>query len=79
MNDTITAQIIKELEFLPFAKRKAVLELIRTDSSKSKIPKNDFKEQWRQELLTTSVWTDSDIEEINKAREYINKWKPKQF
>lgn len=72
MSDILTAQIIKELYQLPIGKKRAILELIRTDSSKTKIFENDFKEKWKQSLLTTSVWTDSDIDEIYKAREYFS-------
>ena len=36
-------------------------------------------EQWQEKLLKTSIWTESEIEEIYKAREYINKWQIKPF
>ena len=76
MSDILTEQIIHHLKELPIVKKKAILELIKEDSTA--MPKYDEQkhEQWRNELLTTSVWFDSEINEINKAREYINKWKP---
>jgi hypothetical protein len=36
------------------------------------------QENWKKELLQISQWTDSQINEIRKAREYINIWKPKK-
>lgn len=79
MSDTLTEQIIYHLKELPIVKKKAILELIKEDSTAT--PKYDKQkhEQWRNELLTTSVWSDAEIDEINKAREYINQWKPEQF
>lgn len=79
MSDTLTEQIIHHLKELPIVKKKAILELIKKDATA--MSNNDKKkhEQWRKELLTTSVWTDADIDEINQAREYINKWKPEQL
>ncbi|MBN2412970.1 hypothetical protein JXQ31_14880 [candidate division KSB1 bacterium] len=79
MSDILTEQIIKQLEELPIVKKKAILELIKkNDSVTKKTDKNSLK-QWRNELLQTSVWSDSEINEIVKAREYLNKWTPKQF
>lgn len=72
MSDILAEQIIGHLKQLPIVKKKAILELIKEDSTA--MPKYDKQkhEQWRKELLTTSVWTDSEIDEIQKAREYIN-------
>ncbi|MBN1997820.1 hypothetical protein JW935_09735 [candidate division KSB1 bacterium] len=79
MSDILTKQILKQLEELPIVKKKAILELIKENDSVSKKLDRQSLTQWRNELLKTSVWTDSEIEEIYKAREYINKWTPKQF
>ncbi len=79
MHDMLTKQIIEQLTELPIAKKKAILELIRNDSPTARKHDASFKEQWRKDLLTTSVWTEAEINEIKKAREYINQWKPKQF
>jgi len=79
MIDTITDQIVQQLNELPIVKKKAILELIKENSSSIKKYNNDSLKTWRKNLLSTSVWTDSEINEIFKAREYINKWKPKQF
>jgi len=79
MSDILTEQIIKQLEELPIVKKKAILELIKkNDSVAKKTDKNSLK-QWRNELLQTSVWSNSEIDEIVKAREYLNKWTPNQF
>jgi hypothetical protein len=75
MSDILTEQIIHHLKELPLVKKKAILELIKEDSTATSNNDKEKHEQWRNELLTTSVWSDSEISEINKAREYINKWK----
>ncbi len=79
MSDILTEQIIHHLKELPIVKKKAILELIKEDSRATNHNDKEKHEQWRNELLTTSVWSDSEIDEIYKAREYINTWKPEQF
>jgi len=79
MNDILTEQIIHHLKELPIVKKKAILELIKKDSTARLKYDKQKHQQWRDELLKTSVWSDAEIDEINKAREYINKWKPEQF
>ncbi|MDM8529362.1 hypothetical protein QUF58_14300 [Anaerolineales bacterium HSG24] len=37
------------------------------------------KEEWLEQLLAIPVWDEDVISEIEKAREYINQWKPKEF
>jgi hypothetical protein len=76
MSDILTKQILKQLKELPITKKKAILELIKENDTALKQEKS--LEQWRQKLLKTSVWTDSQIDEIYKARNYINKWMPNQ-
>ena len=71
--DTLTDQIIKQLDGLPIVKKKALLELIKKNVIHSKEYDNDTLEKWRSELLTTSVWTDSEINEIYKAMDYLFK------
>ncbi len=72
MNDPITQQIIQQLQDLPIVKKKALLELIKEDTSLISRSNQENYERWRKSLLTTSVWTEAEIEEINKAWEYIN-------
>ena len=79
MSDIITEQILKQLEDLPIVKKKAILELIKENDSAPKKINRQSLNQWRNELLKTSVWSDSEIDEIFKAKEYINKWTPNQF
>lgn len=79
MIDIIKDQIIQQLNELPIVKKKAILELIKEDSTATKKYNKNHQDIWRKELLTTSVWTNSEIDEIYKAREYINKWKPEQL
>ncbi len=76
MSDILTEQIIKQLQELPLVKKKAILELIKTSDIKTNKIEELSLQQWRNELLKTSVWTDSEIDEIYKARDYINKWIP---
>ena len=73
MSDILTEQIIHHLKELPIVKKKAILELIKEDSTAMSNNGKEKHEQWRNELLTTSVWSDSEINEIHKARKYINK------
>ena len=79
MTDVLTKQIIEQLNHLPDNKKKALLELIKTDVPFKKDQIENFKEEWKKKLLATSVWTDSEIKEIYKARQYINTWRMKQF
>lgn len=79
MSDILTDQIIHHLKELSIVKKKAILELIKEDSTATFKNGKEKHEQWRTELLTTSVWSDAEIDQINKAREYINKWKPEPF
>ncbi len=43
--------------------------------SPSKTTDNDV---WLKSLSTISTWTSEDIEELGKARRYINQWQPQQ-
>jgi hypothetical protein len=79
MSDILTKQIIQHLKDLSIIKKKAILELIKEDISRMNGTKPENHELWRNSRLTTSVWSVSEIDEINKAREYINQWKPEQF
>ncbi len=71
MYDILTEQIIQKLNKLPIVKKKAILELIQEDSANISGNDKEHNEKWRKELLTTSVWTESEIEEILKARDYM--------
>lgn len=79
MTDSLTDLIIQKLNDLPIAKKKAILELIKEDSTQFSQKTHLSLANWREELLKTSVWSDEEIDEIYKAREYINSWTPKQF
>jgi hypothetical protein len=79
MNDTLTTEIIEQINSLPIIKKKVILELIRKERISAKNTDINFQQKWRESLLTTSVWTDSEINEIYQASEYINKKQPKQF
>jgi hypothetical protein len=70
MNDQLTEQIVQKLNELSIKKKKAILELINEDATISKTNKTPGS-NWRYELLTTSVWSESEIDEIYKAREYL--------
>ena len=77
MSDTLTEQIIHHLKELPIIKKKAILELIKEDSTATSNNDKEKHEQWRSELLTTSVWSDAEIDEINNARSYYHLTYPK--
>jgi len=69
MSNTLTEQIIHHLKELPIVKKKAILELIKEDSITMSNNDKEKHDQWKNELLTTSVWTDAEINELIKARE----------
>ena len=69
MNDILTEQIIHHLKELPIVKKKAILELIKEDSTAISNNDKEKHEQWRNELLTTSVWSNDELDELIKARE----------
>jgi len=79
MNDQLTEQIVQKLTELSIKKKKAILELINEDAAAISKTNKTPGSTWRDELLTTSVWSESEIDEIYKAREYLNKWIPKRF
>lgn len=54
------------------------LENIVSELQKNETTKIPVTE-WQKELLTISAWTEDEIHEIEKAREFINQWNPKQF
>ena len=64
MNDTLTTEIIEQINSLPIIKKKVILELIRKERISAKNTDINFQQKWRESLLTTSVWTDSEINEI---------------
>ena len=69
MSDILTEQIIHHLKELPIVKKKAIWELIKEDSTATSNNNKEKHEQWRNELLTTSVWSDAEMNELIKARE----------
>ncbi|MFQ5630673.1 MAG: hypothetical protein ACE5I1_18030 [bacterium] len=80
ISGALTLEIVKKIVALPVNKKKALLELLGDlpDELNGQNAK-EFKRkaeiaEWKKELLTTSVWTDEEIAEIEKAREYINSW-----
>lgn len=77
--DAITQQLVQQLGVLPFGKKKALLELLRQEHSLDKSRRKAEMEDWRRQLLSTSVWTESEINALQEAREFINQWQPKQF
>ncbi|NUM77913.1 hypothetical protein HUU40_26425 [candidate division KSB1 bacterium] len=77
--DAITQQLVQQLGILPFGKKKALLELLRPEHSPDKSRRKAGMEDWRRQLLSTSVWTESEINAMQEAREFINQWQPKQF
>jgi hypothetical protein len=78
--DAITNQIIQHLNFLPIGKKKALLEFLKIDGLTTGAGEiESFDENWKKQLLTTSVWTEAEINAIHEAREFINQWTPQQF
>jgi len=79
MKDKLTEKIVEQLDELPIVKKKAILELIKKNSFSREVKPDLLQNEWRKQLLTISVWTDEEINEIIEAREYINKWTLEQF
>ncbi len=77
--DAITNEIVQQINHLPFTKKKTILELLKMEFFADRRPAASFQEQWKKELLTTSVWTEAQINAIHEAREFINQWTPQQF
>lgn len=75
MEDLLTKQIVEQLSRLPEEKKKALLEFIQTENRGHKNP----KKAWKQKLLTTSVWSENDIEELRRAKEYVNTWRIREL
>jgi len=77
--DALTSQIVQNLSNLPINKKKAILELLKIVSSGNGNHFPPVHENWKKELLATSVWTDDEINEIHEARRFVNQWTPLQF
>jgi len=77
--DTITHQIVQQVSALPIAKKKALFELLKQEHAPAKNPLNAGQESWTTQLLSTSVWTDAEIDVLHEARQFINQWQPKPF
>lgn len=78
--DAITNQIIQHLNILPIGKKKALLEFLKVDGLTTGADEvESFHENWKKQLLTTSVWTEAEIKALHEAREFINQWTPQQF
>ena len=59
MNDILTKKIIQKLNELSIIKKKAILELIKEDSTTILKDNQERNTKWRSELLNTSVWSES--------------------
>jgi len=77
--DALTSQIVQNLNSLPVNKKRTILELLKIVLSGGENHLASFQENWKKELLTTSVWTEDEINEIHEARRFINQWTPLQF
>lgn len=79
MKDKLSEEVMEQVNKLPLQKKKALLEFLKSDILQKETQSKINIEHWKQQLLKTSVWSEADIEEIYKVREYINQWKPPQF
>ncbi len=77
MSDGLTELIIKKVRLLSLQEKKELLNRLEGSNGEGKL--FSTKEEWREALLHTSVWTDDDIRGLEEAREYINKWNPERF
>ena len=79
MEDKLSEEVMEQVSKLPLQKKKALLEFLKSDVLQKETQPKINIEHWKQQLLKTSVWSEAEIEEMYKAREYINQWKPSQF
>lgn len=79
MRNFIETEMLTSLQKLPLSKKKAILALIQTLAGEKEKGNRESREEWMQKLLTTSVWSKAELAEIEKARQWINEWKPRQF
>jgi len=74
MSDVLTEQLLKIIPELSLKKKRAILELLKQDEEET-----ISLEEWKQQLLKTSIWSEEDLKGISGAREVINSWKPREF
>ena len=74
MSDVLTEQLLKIIPELSLKKKRAILELLKQDEEET-----ISLEEWKQQLLKTSIWSEEDLKGISEAREVINSWKPREF
>lgn len=74
MNDTLTEALIQYIENLPFSRKKALWDLLHTESGET--GHSTQKAEWIEKILKLSVWSDSDLMPVQNARNYINQWNP---
>ncbi len=77
--DALTQQIVQQIDALPFNKKKALLQLLKQEQSSVQDQLANGQEDWKKKLLSTSVWTDAEIQGVQEARNFINQWQPKSF
>ncbi len=77
--DTITHQIVQQVSALPLAKKKALFELLKQEQAPATNSLKTEQESWATQLLSASVWTDTEIDALHEARKFINQWQPKPF
>lgn len=72
MKDKLSDEVMEQVNKLPLQKKKALLEFLKSDILQNETQFKINIEHWKQQLLKISVWSEAEIEEIYKAREYIN-------
>lgn len=78
--DTLTQQILQRIEALPARKKAAVLELLREETTAPAAGSEDGERAaWKASLRSLSAWSDEDLEGINEARTWLNRWTPKSW
>lgn len=73
--DSLTDQLVHEIERLPIRKKSALLELLRSDEPAA-ATSGEKRQAWKQSLLNTSVWTDDDLQPLREAHAWMNQWTP---
>ena len=71
--------LILKYNLLDSSSRKEVLDFLDFLLGKRAIEKKNTGEDYKKKILNVSVWSDSDIDEMNKNIQQFGKWKAQDW
>lgn len=80
--DALSRQILRQIQALPARKRAAVLELLREETTAHFARaggEEDERAAWKASLRDLSTWTEGELQGIEEARAWLNRWAPKSW